>query len=64
MTDELSSDRAQSVVDTILARLTQMHPTQDVGQDENGQPGDFARHAIKVFREGVIRAVKEGQKED
>src|SRR5207302_6315391 len=48
-----SSDRTQVIVDTILARLTQLQPTHDVGQDDTGQPGDFARQVIEVFRDGV-----------
>jgi aminoglycoside phosphotransferase (APT) family kinase protein len=61
--DEVPSDRAQAVVDIILARLTQLHPTQDVGHDDNGQPGDFARHAIGVFQKGVARATKKDEEE-
>jgi len=54
-----TSARVEAIVDKVFARLTQLHPTQEADQGENGQPGELARHVIDRFREGVAKTAKE-----
>jgi hypothetical protein len=57
-----SEDRVHGVVDGLLARLTELQPTQELGKDDNGESGDFARQALEAFREGVAKTAKDTSK--
>lgn len=54
-----AQDRTREVVDTILARLTQLQPTQELGQEDNGESGEFAHQALQNFRDGVAKTAKD-----
>ena len=58
-----TSARAEAVVDKIFARLTQLHPTQEMDQEENGHAGEFARQVIDRFREGVAKTARDSEPE-
>jgi len=57
-TSDSPSGGAESVVETILARLAQLYPLENVNSEEQRRPGDLAREVIKEFRAGVAETVR------
>jgi hypothetical protein len=57
-TPDTRSAGAESMVETILARLAQLYPVENVNSEEQSRPGDLAREVIKQFRTGVAETAR------